>query len=248
MIRLTLKLNRMMNISGSFSKAVFLLLFLAVLGKVSAQEVSGQEVSEKDVSIQDTLRTFGPRFGIDLARYIYWFTEPKIVGMEFSVDFEVYKNIYPVLELGYANTSASEELFDYASSGSYARAGLDYNLLAIKDRSVHNIMTVGFRYGLSLFTHSSENVFIPIDYWGDYISDPYENSLQAHWLEAVLGIKIELIPNLYLGWLLRYKFLINQDMDPVMIPALVPGFGNGANRSTLGFSYSVFYMIPLIKK
>jgi hypothetical protein len=248
-----LKLKRMMYISGSFSKAVFLLLFLAVLGKVSAQEVSGEEVSKKETakqeeSDQDTLRTFGPRIGIDLAPFIYYFTKPKIVGAEVSVDFEIFRNLYPVIELGYSSTSESEPTFDYESLGNYGRFGVDYNVLPVKDRSWHNTMTVGFRYGISLFKHSSDNVLIYSDYWGDYMPEPYESSLTAHWLELIGGIKVEIVPNLALGWLLRYKFLLNQDMDPNMIPALIPGYGNGADGSAFGFSYSIFYMIPLIKK
>jgi len=239
-----LKLKRMMYISGSFSKTAILLLFLFLLGKVSAQEVAGgQEVSKKD-----TLRTFGPRFGIDLAPFIYYFSEPKIVGAEVSVDFEIYRNLYPVLELGYSSTAESTETFYYESLGNYARVGVDYNLLEAKDRSWHNTMTVGFRYGMSFFKQSSDNVLIYSDYWGNYMPDLYESSLKAHWLELTGGIKVEIVPNLYMGWLLRFKFLLNPDMDPVMIPALIPGYGNGADVRTFGFSYSVFYMIPLIKK
>jgi len=213
-----------MYISGSFSKTALLLLFLSLLGKVSAQEVAGQEVSKKD-----TLRTFGPRFGVDLAPFIYYFTEPKIIGAEVSMDFEM-------------------ETFDYESLGNYARVGVDYNLLKAKDRAWHNTMTVGIRYGMSFFKQNSDNVLISSDYWGDYRPDPYESNLKAHWLELTGGIKVEIVPNLYMGWLLRFKFLLNPDMDPVMIPALIPGYGNGADVRTFGFSYSVFYMIPLIKK
>ena len=158
-----------MYISGSFSKTVFLLLFLSLMGKINAQEVAGQEVSkkkvsEKEVSENDTLRTYGPRFGVDLAPFIYYFTVPKIVGAEVSVDFEIYKNLYPVLELGYSSTSESEETFDYESRGNYARVGIDYNLLKAKDRSWHNTMTVGFRYGMSFFKQTSDNVLIYSDY------------------------------------------------------------------------------------
>ena len=238
-----LKLKRMMYISGSFSKTALLLLLLSLLGKVSAQEVAGQEVSKKD-----TLRTFGPRFGVDLAPFIYYFTEPKIVGAEVSVDFEIYKNLYPVFEFGYSSTSESKETFDYESLGNYARVGVDYNLLKAKDRAWHNTMSIGFRYGASLFKQSSDNVLIFSDYWGNYMPDPHESNLMAHWLELTGGIKVEIVPNLYIGWLLRFKFLLNPDMDPVMIPALIPGYGNGADVRTFGFSYSVFYMIPLIKK
>ena len=236
-------MKRMKNISGSISKAALLLLALALFGPVSGQEVSGQEVSG-----QDTLRTFGPRFGIDLARFLYILADPSEIGAEVSADFEIYKNIYPVIELGYSTISENEELFDYTSGGSYGRAGVDYNFLSRKDRSVHHTMTLGFRYGISVFTHSIENVVIPGGYWGDYLPEPYENSLTGHWLEIVGGLKTEIVPNLFLGWSLRYKFLLNPDMDPIMIPALIPGYGTGGENRIFGFSYSIFYKIPLFKK
>jgi len=225
-------MKRMKCISGSTSKTVLMLLLVALSGSVSAQ---------------DTLRTFGPRFGIDLARFLYILADPSERGAEVSADFEVYKNIYPVFELGYNSVSESTELFDYASSGTYMRVGADYNVLPMRDRSLHHTITAGLRYGISSFTHKSENVIIP-SYWGDYLPGPYENSLRGHWVEIVGGMKAEVVPNLFLGWSLRFKFLLNNEMDPVMVPELVPGYGNGAEGRVFGFSYSVFYKIPLLKK
>jgi hypothetical protein len=147
-------MKRMKNIFGSISKAALLLFAMALLLPVAGQEsdpVSGQDsvqVSEKEsepVSGKDTLRTFGPRFGIDLARFLYILTDPSEKGAEVSVDFEIYRNIYPVFELGYNSISDSQELFDYASAGSYGRVGIDYNILSLKDRSVHHAITMGFR-------------------------------------------------------------------------------------------------------
>jgi hypothetical protein len=231
-------MNQRKNISGSISRALFVLLVLTLFGQVSAQEVSAQ----------DTLRTFGPRFGFDLARFIYIFTDPSEIGAEASVDFEIYKNIYPVFELGYNRISESEELFDYTAGGVYARAGMDYNFLPMKDRSVHHSMTVGFRYGMSVFSHSTENVLIVNNYWGEYMPEPYENNLTGHWLEIVGGLKTELVPNLFLGWSVRYKILLNPEMDPVMIPELIPGYGTGGKNRAFGFTYSILYKIPLLKR
>lgn len=236
-------MKKMKNISGSISKAVFLLLALGLLGEVSAQEVSGQEKSE-----QDTLRTYGPRFGIDLARFIYFFSDPSQIGAEASVDFEIYKNLFPVFEAGYTSMDDDEELFDYSSNGAYGRIGVDYNVLPSKNRSLHHSITFGFRYGMSVFKHRSENIIIPGDYWGDYEPGPYENNLTGHWLEMVMGAKTEVLPNFFLGWAVRYKFLLNPDMDPLMAPELIPGYGTGGESGIFGFSYSVFYKIPLIKK
>jgi hypothetical protein len=236
-------MKRMKNISGSISKAVYMLLALGLFAQVSAQEVTEQEVSKKD-----TLRTYGPRFGIDLARFLYILAEPSESGAELSVDFEIYKNIYPVFEAGYNSISESEELFDYSASGTYGRIGLDYNVLPTKNRSLHHSITLGFRYGMSVFTHRSENVLILGDYWDDFEPGPYENNLTGHWAELVGGMKAELLPNFFLGWSVRYKILLNPDMDPLVVPELIPGYGTGGENSKFGFSYSVFYKIPLLKK
>ena len=226
-------MKRMKNISGFISKAALLLFALGLFGQVSAQ---------------DTLRTYGPRIGFDLARIIYIFTDPSQLGAEASVDFEIYKNIYPVFEAGYNSISESEELFDYSASGTYGRVGVDYNILPTKDRSLHHSISLGFRYGMSIFKHSSENIIIPGEYWGDYEPDPYENNLTGHWLELVGAMKAEVLPNFFLGWSVRYKFLLNPDMDPLMTPELIPGYGTGGESSMFGFTYSIFYKIPLLKK
>lgn len=200
------------------------------------------------LAAQDTLRTYGLRIGLDLARFLYYFSEPAIIGAEISGDFEVYKNIYPVIELGYSTMEQSTDLFDYTSGGTYGRVGLDYNVLPMKDRSIHHIFFVGARYGLSVFTQRTENMSIQNDYWGDVILESYESSLRGHWIELVMGLKVEVASNLFLGWSLRYKFLLNQDMDPLVTPQLVPGYGEGANNRAFGFTYSIFYKIPLFKK
>ena len=163
-----------MNISGSISKAGLLLLFMMAMWR--------------PVTGQDTLRTYGPRFGIDLARFVFILADPSEMGAEASVDFEIFRNLYPVFELGYNSISESEELFNYSAGGIYARAGVDYNLLKGKDRSQHHAFTAGARYGVSVFSHSAEEIYIPNGYWGDYEYDSYEKELKGHWIELVAGV------------------------------------------------------------
>ncbi|MCK5136931.1 MAG: hypothetical protein KAR19_14185 [Bacteroidales bacterium] len=220
----------MKNISGSIISSLLLL--------VLTQPLAGQ----------DTLRTYGPRIGIDLARFAYIFADPSEIGAELSVDAEVYKNIFPVFEIGYCYISETGDLFDYSAGGSYARAGVDYNLLSVTDRSVHHSITVGFRYGVSLFSHRVEDAFVPSAYWGDVIVDTYENNLTGNWFELVGGLMTEVTPNLFLGWSLRYKVLLNPEMDPFVTPLLVPGYGRGTADRGFGFTYSIFYKIPLFKR
>ncbi len=228
-----LNMKVMKYISGFISKAALLLFALGLFGQVSAQ---------------DTLRTFGPRLGIDLARFLYIFADPSETGAEVSADFEIYRNIYPVIELGYNSISESEELFDYQSSGLYARAGIDYNILPLKDRSIHHSISVGLRYGMSPFSHSIDRITVTNSYWGDFQPGIYENNLTGHWAELVGSMKAEILPNFFLGWTLRLKLLLNPEMDPLLVPELIPGYGTGGENRSFGFSYSVLYKIPLLKK
>jgi len=225
----------MKHISGCISKATLVLVMvLTMLQTAEAQK--------------DTLRTYGPRFGLDLARFAYILADPSEIGAEVSMDFELVKNLYPVVELGFSSISEDEDFFSYSAGGAYGRLGFDYNLINLKDRRDHHSFTIGMRYGLAVFSQEARNIHVPNPYWGDYLRSTYEKSLQGHWTEIVAGVKAEMLPNLFMGWSLRYKILLNPDMDPQVPPYLVPGYGTGGKETNFGVSYSIFYKIPLIKK
>lgn len=221
---------RMRNIFGYFSELLLLLLL--------TQSAGGQ----------DTLRTYGPRIGIDMARVVYLFAEPAQIGAEFSLDAELFPNIYPLVEAGYNTISETGDLYNYTSGGTYARLGADYNVLPVKDRSIHHSVTAGMRYGFSIFSHRAEQIHIPSSYWGDYILDSYSNRHTGHWLELVGGVRTEVAPNFFLGWSVRYKILLNPEMDDRVTPRLVPGYGHATEERVFGLTYQVLYKIPLRKK
>lgn len=222
--------NPMKNTFGYIFKGLLLLLLV--------QPLSGQ----------DTLRTYGPRIGVDLSRFIFYFADPRQVGAELSADVEVFANIFPVFEIGFNTMKDSLDQVKYASGGTYARLGFDYNLLPPKDRSQHHSFSLGLRYAASLFSHQADNITIPSGYWGDYHIDNYENSLKAHWLELVGGITAEVASNLFLGWTIRYKILLNPGMDPQVAPLMIPGYGKGTEDRVFGFTYSISYKIPILKR
>lgn len=224
------KSNMMMSISGYIFSA---LLLLGLLSPVQGQ---------------DTLRTYGPRIGLNLAPFVGYFTNPQIIGAEASIDVELFPNVYPIFELGFSSMSDSIDELSYSSGGGYARLGLDYNFLDLKDRSQHHAITLGFRYASSIFKHSGENIIVRSDYWGDYLLESYENNLNGHWIELVGGITAEVAKNFFIGWTVRFKILLNPNMDPQIVPLLIPGYGEGTNARGVGFTYSVLYKIPLIKK
>jgi hypothetical protein len=202
----------------------------------------------RGTAAQDTLRTYGPRIGIDLARIPWYFTEPPEYGAEISLDAELFRGLYPVLELGYSTLSLDSVSYNYRSGGPYLRAGTDYNFLSFADRTEHHSITVGFRLGLARFSHRAGAITLPGNYWGEYPPENYSNDLTGSWLELVGGLNSEIVPNFFLGWSVRYRILLNPGMDARVPPRLVPGYGNGTENRGFGISYRVMYKIPVLKK
>ncbi|PID91379.1 MAG: hypothetical protein CSA96_08710 [Bacteroidetes bacterium] len=212
------------------------MILLASGGLIRAQEAG------------DTLRSYGPRFGIDIGRLAYVIGYPPQLGSAVFLDFEVSKNIYPVLELGYSSSHVDSTSWDYNSSGFFALAGIDYNLLHNAGRSEHHTITAGLRYGFSNFSQDISNIIVHDGIWGDYSAPDHRAELHAHWIEILAGMRAEVAPNFFLGWHLRYRFLLNPEMDPLVSPLHIPGYGKGSAVKSFGLSYSLAYKIPLFKR
>jgi hypothetical protein len=227
-----------------------LMLYLKMMRRISVYIFSILLLTGMVPSLfgQDTLRTYGPRIGINLAPFVGYFTNPQIIGAEASLDLELFPNLFPIFELGFSSTADSIKNTSYSSGGAYARLGLDYNFLKAIDRSQHHAISAGFRYGTAVFKHHAENITVKSDYWGNLQLDNYENNLNGHWIELVGGITAEVAKNFFIGWTVRYKILINPDMDPQMVPLLIPGYGKGSLNRGFGVTYSLLYKIPLFKK
>lgn len=71
----------------------------------------------------------------------------------------------------------------------------------------------------------------------------------AHWLELVLGMKVELLKNFYAGASIRLGILLGNSSDG--FPNYwIPGFNRVREGARFGasYNYSMTYLIPLYKK
>jgi hypothetical protein len=178
---------------------------------------------------------------------LYYF-QPERTGYEFSVDYELKLNYYPAFEFGLQNIKLDEPTYYYESSGFYFRLGLDYNFQKNLAFDQYEMVFFGFRYGFSRQEHSADNIIIENDYWGDYYAESVPKSpFAAHWIELSGGIRAELFRNIFIGWSIRGRLLLVQTKDAAMEPYYIPGFGKGGKRVSLGFNYSIYYRIPLLK-
>ncbi|GHT23805.1 hypothetical protein FACS189430_07660 [Bacteroidia bacterium] len=200
-------------------------------------------------SAQDTTRypvndMKGVRVGIDLSKLAMPLIYSDLKGFEVSVDAHIKKNFFAVAEAGWLNVDLNNDTaYHYRSNGYYGKLGIDYNLLKSRRPYSNDLLYVGFRYGMSVFSHEADNITIPAQYWhavSGQIIDP--SSLNAQWIELMMGVKAEVLKNFYLGVSFRGKFLLAKPKSTSK-PHQIPGYGKGASSFVLGMNYNVSYNI-----
>ena len=207
-----------------------LLAVLAVMVQSNAQE-----------------RVRGLRISYDLASLTLLYFDPDRMVYTGSIDYELKQDLYAVADLGYQHVKISRDNYNYASNGMFARIGADINLLNYdKQVDVYEMLYVGGRYGISLFSQQADNIDIPDGYWGDYSGGQIEQyNINAHWISLVGGMRAEVFRNFFMGWSVFMNLRFYQSDYKGMEPYNIPGFGTGSNRVTVTFNYSLSYRIPM---
>jgi hypothetical protein len=207
----------------------------------------GQQEQEKKLAPKRTdnyIRMKGLRFGMDLTRpFQDLWVKGNRYGTEFSVDMELWPNMFPVFETGYDILKIKTSVIDYKGKGNYSRIGIDYNFLEAQSKKDKDILFIGLRYGFALGNQQVDQYIID-GYWGQTTGRYANQKYFGHWGELLLGIKGEIFHNFYMGWTIRGKFRMNHknlELPPVYF---IPGFGKAEKSSTLDFTYSVYYNIP----
>lgn len=203
----------------------------------------------------DTLKVkkqYSIRLGVDIGKPLYSLIDNNKNGFEITGDFRFKKRLYIASEIGYTNKTTEEDYMKFTSKGSYLKLGVNYNAYN-NWLDMNNEIFVGMRYGFSTFSQTLNSFTINQNgfYFDEVLNDTpitYDN-LSAHWIELLLGIKVETFKNLFLGASVSFNNLINTN-DPENFENLyIPGFNKRyLNKSGAGFNYTVSYQIPLYKK
>ncbi|MHA7059364.1 DUF6048 family protein [Aquimarina sp. M1] len=234
--------------------------------------ISGTILSqETNISARDTLppaEKYGLRVGVDIGRLIRTAVNEDYAGFEINGDYRVYRNYYIAAEIGNESLKRDEANINVEGSGSYIRFGIDYNTYK-NWYGMQNNIYAGLRYGFSTFdqTLNNYNIFTGTNFFNPDQGDP-ENfrdqkievkDLTAGWVELILGVKVEILNNLYLGASVSLRGLVNEK-DPIGVVneddsiqfenLFIPGYGrtNDFSEFGVGYTYTISYLIPFAKK
>ena len=230
------------------------LIILMVLPLTSfAQE--DPEIQAKKVN--DTIivkQKYGLRLGGDVGKLIRSFIDEDYKGFEITGDYRLTQKLYLAGELGIEERSIRNDYLDVTASGSYFKAGIDYNMYG-NWLDMENMIYTGVRVGASTFSQNLNSYTI---YTTDqYYDPPFSSSdlqeykgLSAIWVELVIGIKAEVLTNLFVGINGQLKGMVAEDQPTNFENLYVPGFNRtfDSGRFGFGFGYNVSYLIPIFKK
>lgn len=217
-------------------------------------QICAQNEAKAD-SLANEIR-YGLRLGVDMSKPIRMFLEPDYKGLELVGDYRLTSNLFIAGELGNETKTVNKDAVHFKTSGSYLKLGVDYNVYD-NWAGMDNLIVVGFRYGFSRHQQTllGYERLINNRYWQEdnqvMLDTPKTyDGLNGHWIELQLGIKAELLRNLYMGISIQMHRLIS-DKDPENFENLfIPGFNKVLtdNPYGAGLNYTISYQIPIFKK
>lgn len=225
-----------------------LVLFLTTL-IATAQEPAAIKVNDS-LTLQ---KTYGLRIGLDAASIIRTAVDDNYTGFQAIADYRVNSRWYAAGEIGTENVDQFNERIDATASGSFLKLGADYNFYQ-NWLEMDNMIYAGMRVGyatysqeLTRYDYYQDNTYFPIP--TNQVNEEF-NGLNAVWLEFQLGIKVEVLTNLYLGLNVQVKRTVTQGQPERFTNLYIPGFGRTYDTSNIGvgYSYGISYRIPLYKK
>lgn len=217
---------------------------------IQAQETSSQPVT--DSVKMDYPQRYGLRVGVDLFKASRNFWDKDYKGLEVTADYRYNKKLFIAAELGTEDRFKEDHQLSYTTNGHYMKIGVDYNLHK-NWMDLENMIYVGGRYGVSLHSQTlhSYKVFSSDPYFGETEMHPElkTSGLAAHWIELVGGLKTRVVNNLFMGFSVRFSYLIAQQQPQGFENLYLPGYGEKFSGNIgATFNYTVSYFIPLYKK
>lgn len=241
-------------------------LFILLIGTsaIAQDSLSVETAAIDTLQVQETnqdsavyKQRYGLRIGIDISKPIRSFLEDDYQGLELLADFRISHNVYIAGALGNEEKTTQEDNYNFTTSGSYLKVGLDWNTYE-NWYGMENIINLGFRVGASTFsqTLNSYQIYNTNQYWeeiqsgitGEDMLGEY-SGLNALWAEIVVGIKVELFRNVFMGASVNLNYLINNTEAGNFPNLFIPGFNKVTDGSKfgVGYNYSISYLIPIFK-
>ena len=237
-------------------KYIISTLFLIITFFSFAQEKAQQKDTTAAVVVYK--QKYGLRAGFDAGKIIRTLLDDNYKGFEINGDFRMSRMLYLAAEIGTEEKITNEDFYSFKSSGNYIKAGVDINTYE-NWYGMENLIYIGFRGATSTFKHqiNEYKIYNTNQYWGEgeLIGDNPEllnegDSLNAIWLEVLVGLKAEIFNNVFIGGSIQLHYLVSEKVSDNFPNLYIPGFNKVTDGSKfgVGYNYTITYLVPIFKK
>ncbi len=221
-------------------------IFRYLISFVLIVSVFTLKAQNKKDSTQTKINFFqGLRVDVDISPIVTTLLSAgETYSFEGAVQSKILGKYFPIVEAGFAG--ANKTTFDYINfktNGAFLRVGTDFNVMkeSKTEKKFTNYFLVGARIGFTTFGYDLNNIIISDDYWKETKTYNYNHQIAAKvWIEFAASVRVEIFKNIYMGWTIRNKNMLTNDMEGRISPWYVPGFGVN-NTSTWGVNYALGY-------
>ena len=232
-----------------YISSLFLMLLFCVT--VNAQDEAPTETVNDSLKLK---QKYGLRIGADLSKLVRSFIDDDYKGFELNADYRITKTWYVAGEIGTEEKNTITDFLSTTAKGSYFKAGLDYNMYK-NWLGMENMIYTGFRVGVSTFSQqrNSYTIYAQEQFWQPQFTSNESvkfDGLSAIWVELIIGIKAEVLNNLFVGINAQLKSSLSEDQPEDFENMYIPGFNKtyDSGKFGVGYGYTVSYLIPIFKK
>lgn len=183
------------------------------------------------------------RLGADIGRFVFNAMYPSRPSWEVQADYTLGDKSYLALEAGWGHSKIDYPNLSYSNNSAFIRMGIDRSLLEKLGEKDFDIAFIGFRYGNAVGNRNEATYRITSTFGKVASGTVPAQSYWVHWGEVNAGIRVEVIPHLFLGWNLRLKFLLNPGTFEELAPNYIAGYGSGDKATAFDFNFYTSYAI-----
>lgn len=223
--------------------------FTSILLMALTLPAFAQDDEDDRPAVKDTAHQL--RLGFDVSKIVsnqLQSDKQEAIAYELELDYYWRKDVYWVLDAGVGSASLNYTDLSYKSDNIFFKAGINKSLLPRLKTNDWDMAFIGLRYGVGVINRGDANYSITDSTWGTSSGTIPGTSLTAHWIEITGGVRVEIVKQLFIGWNVRGKFMLNPKQFLELPPYYIAGYGKGEKNSAFDFNVYVSYALRWAKK
>ena len=172
------------------------------------------------------------------------------VAYEFEADYYLHNEFYGAMEWGWGSSDVNYTDLKYHTTNSFLRMGFNKTVLPRDNPKDWDMMLFGMRMAAGRINRSGATYNVVDSVWGNTRDSTVARKppFLAIWIELTAGMRVAIVNNLYAGWNIRAKFMMNGKSFNDLSPLYIAGYGKGDKNTAFDFNLYISYAIRWKRK